>query len=191
MSRATPEISNLFAAWGVSLGICTRWCHSWLYVVEKGVYNRFQIPLNSLLLGMVIELLLGLIYVGLSATFNAFSGVGVIFLTLSYACPVAVSLVLRGRRDIQCGSFNLGSLGYFCNIICIRKWLIPFRYSKVTAFVLSSELALWLVSPRYSIVSHAHVRANHNEHDELCLCRVCQICVHFRCLVWCMGSEEL
>jgi amino acid transporter len=85
----------------------------------KSVNERFEIPMNSLLLGMAVELLLGLIYFGSSAAFNAFSGVGVIFLTLSYACPVAVSLILRGRRDIQRGSFNLGSLGCFCNIVCI------------------------------------------------------------------------
>jgi hypothetical protein len=64
-------------------------------------------------------------------------------------------------------------------IICIRKWPIPFCYSKVTAFVLSSEFALRLVSPRYSIVFHAHVPASHNEHDELCLYLVCRICVWY------------
>lgn len=100
----------------------------------KTVNEHFQIPLNSLLLGMVIELLLGLIYFGSSAAFNAFSGVGVIFLTLSYACPVAVSLILRGRQDIQRGSFNLGSLGYFCNIICIGKLYIAFAVSQLAAF---------------------------------------------------------
>jgi amino acid transporter len=89
----------------------------------KSVNERFEIPMNSLLLGMAVELLLGLIYFGSSAAFNAFSGVGVIFLTLSYACPVAVSLILRGRRDIQRGSFNLGSLGCFCNIVCICEYL--------------------------------------------------------------------
>ncbi|KAJ5099636.1 hypothetical protein N7532_006637 [Penicillium argentinense] len=91
----------------------------------KKVNRRLGIPLNSMLLGMVIEILLGLIYFGSSAAFNAFSGVGVIFLTLSYACPVAVSLLLRGRRDVTQGSFNLGSLGVFCNVVCICKATFP------------------------------------------------------------------
>ncbi|OQE19511.1 hypothetical protein PENSTE_c015G03908 [Penicillium steckii] len=90
----------------------------------KKVDERLGIPLNSMLLGMVIEILLGLIYFGSSAAFNAFSGVGVIFLTLSYACPVAVSLILRRRRDLIHSRFNLGPLGVFCNIICICWSLI-------------------------------------------------------------------
>lgn len=90
----------------------------------KKVDERLGIPLNAMMLGMVIEILLGLIYFGSSAAFNAFSGVGVIFLTLSYACPVTVSLFLRRRKDITQGSFNLGSLGVFCNIICICKEML-------------------------------------------------------------------
>ena len=87
----------------------------------RKVHGGLQIPLNALLLGMVIELLLGLIYFGSSAAFNAFSGVGVIFLTLSYACPVAVSWILRRRQDLERGSFNLCALGYFCNVVCVGK----------------------------------------------------------------------
>ncbi|KAJ6001383.1 hypothetical protein N7499_002703 [Penicillium canescens] len=90
----------------------------------KTVNGRLQIPLNSLLLGMVIELLLGLIYFGSSAAFSAFSGVGVIFLTMSYACPVAVSLILRRRKDLERGSYNLGLLGTFCNVVCIAWCLL-------------------------------------------------------------------
>lgn len=80
------------------------------------------IPLNSMLLGMVIELLLGLIYFGSTAAFNAFSGVGVIFLIVSYACPVAVSFVLRRRKALKYGNFDLGILGVFCNVVCLGKY---------------------------------------------------------------------
>ncbi|KAJ5179810.1 hypothetical protein N7492_003020 [Penicillium capsulatum] len=90
----------------------------------KKVHEGLGIPLNAMLLGMVIELLLGLIYFGSSAAFSAFSGVGVIFLTLSYACPVAVSLILRRRRPLEQGSFNLGPLGCFCNVVCIGWCLL-------------------------------------------------------------------
>lgn len=77
------------------------------------------IPFNAMLLAMAVELLLGLIYFGSSAAFNAFSGAGVIFLTLSYACPVAVSFFLRRREVIKQGNFDLGALGVFCNIVCL------------------------------------------------------------------------
>ncbi|KAE8157503.1 amino acid/polyamine transporter I [Aspergillus tamarii] len=88
----------------------------WFKKVEPRLDN---IPLNAMLLGMIIELLLGLIYFGSTAAYNAFSGVGVMFLTLSYACPIAVSLLLRKRQDIKNCSFNLGPLGLFCNIVCL------------------------------------------------------------------------
>ncbi|OJJ85925.1 uncharacterized protein ASPGLDRAFT_44899 [Aspergillus glaucus CBS 516.65] len=85
----------------------------------RQVNTRLEVPLNAMLLGMVIEILLGLIYFGSAAAFNAFSGVGVIFLTLSYAMPVAVSLLLRRRKDVKNATFNLGVLGTFCNVVCL------------------------------------------------------------------------
>lgn len=87
----------------------------------RQVDTRLEVPLNAMLLGMVIEILLGLIYFGSTAAFNAFSGVGVIFLTLSYASPVAVSLLLRRRKDVQNATFNLGVLGIFCNVVCLGE----------------------------------------------------------------------
>lgn len=87
----------------------------------KIVNQTLGIPFNALLLGMIIELLLGLITFGSSAAFSAFSGVGVIFLTLSYTFPVACSLFLRGRKDIKHASYNLGPLGVVANVICICK----------------------------------------------------------------------
>lgn len=48
------------------------------------VNRALDVPLNAMMLSMVVQILLGLIYFGSSAAFNAFSGVGVISLTLSY-----------------------------------------------------------------------------------------------------------
>lgn len=69
---------------------------------------------------MVIQLLLGLIYFGSTAAFNAFSGVGVITLTLSYAVPIVAS-VANGRKQVKEGNFYLGALGTVCNWVAIRK----------------------------------------------------------------------
>lgn len=90
----------------------------------KVVNRRLDMPLNAMLLGMVVEILLGLIYFGSSAAFSAFSGVGIILLTLSYACPVAVSL-LRRRQDIKEGGFYLPIVGTFCNIVTVGMCLFP------------------------------------------------------------------
>jgi amino acid transporter len=102
----------------------------------RTVNKKLDVPLNAMMLGMVVELLFGLIYFGSTAAYNAFSGVGVILLTLSYACPIAVSLILRGREDIRHGSFDLGMLGTFCNIVALGTALplslTPFRPSSPT-----------------------------------------------------------
>ena len=89
----------------------------WWRVVDK----RLDIPFNAMMLGMVVEIILGVIYFGSTAAYNAFSGVGVIFLTMSYACPILVSLVFRRREDIKNASFNLGIFGAIANVIALGK----------------------------------------------------------------------
>jgi hypothetical protein len=73
-----------------------------------------------MMLSMAVQLLLGFIYFGSTAAFNAFSGVGVITLTLSYAVPIIAS-VMNGRQQVKEGSFYLGALGTFCNWVAISK----------------------------------------------------------------------
>jgi amino acid transporter len=46
----------------------------------KQVNTKLDVPLNAMLLCMLIEIILGAIYFGSLAAFNAFSGSGVIFL---------------------------------------------------------------------------------------------------------------
>jgi len=82
------------------------------------VNKKLDVPLNAMMLSMAVQLLLGLIYFGAATAFNAFSGVGVICLTLAYAAPILSSL-LTGRKHIAEGSFNLGSFGVFCNVVAL------------------------------------------------------------------------
>lgn len=53
--------------------------------------KSLDVPFNAMMLSMIVQILLGLIYFGSSAAFNAFSGVGVMSLTLSYVCPSSLS----------------------------------------------------------------------------------------------------
>lgn len=76
------------------------------------------VPVNAMMLSMVIQILLGAIYFGSAAAYNAFSGVGVICLTVSYALPIATSL-LTGRTHVQTADFRLGKLGVFCNVVAL------------------------------------------------------------------------
>ena len=152
----------------------------------KTVHGGLGVPLNAMTLGMVIELLLGLIYFGSSAAFSAFSGVGVIFLTLSYACPVAVSLFLRRRQDLEQGHFNLGALGIFCNVVCICEFLHPLPW---ISFHVSNLTRL--VSPRHPPLLNADRRPRHQGHDELRLGRVRGLCCRVGCLVLYLGPQVL
>ncbi|KAM0482498.1 hypothetical protein ACHAPX_003016 [Trichoderma viride] len=87
------------------------------------VNKTLDVPLNAMMLSMVVQIILGVIYFGSSAAFNAFSGVGVICLTAAYGTPVAISL-LSGRKQVRRGKFYLGHLGTFCNVITVAWSLL-------------------------------------------------------------------
>ncbi|KAI3399498.1 hypothetical protein diail_6760 [Diaporthe ilicicola] len=84
----------------------------------KTVDAKLGVPLNAMMLSMVVQIILGVIYFGSTAAFNAFSGVGVICLTTSYAIPIAVNL-LNNREAIKDASFHLGTLGMVCNYVAL------------------------------------------------------------------------
>ncbi|KAI5465302.1 amino acid/polyamine transporter I [Mariannaea sp. PMI_226] len=82
------------------------------------VNKNLDVPLNAMMLSMVVQLALGLIYFGNTTAFNAFSGVGVISLTVAYAVPIAISL-FTGRKQVKTGQFYLGKFGTFSNVIAV------------------------------------------------------------------------
>ncbi|KAK3356694.1 gaba permease-like protein [Lasiosphaeria hispida] len=82
------------------------------------VHPTLDLPLNAMMLSLAVQLVLGVIYFGSTTAFNAFSGVGVICLTLSYAAPIAASL-FEGRHQVKTGKFYLGKFGWFANFVAI------------------------------------------------------------------------
>ncbi|KAI9801889.1 MAG: hypothetical protein M1833_002203 [Piccolia ochrophora] len=84
----------------------------------RRVDKRFGIPLWGLVLSVVVDCLLGLIYFGSTAAFNAFTGVATICLSTSYGIPILVSL-LRNRKLVRHSSFSLGRFGYVLNGITV------------------------------------------------------------------------
>lgn len=127
---------------------------NWLRIVNK----RLDIPLNAMVMGMIVEILLGLVYFGSSAAFSAFSGVGIILLTLSYGCPVAVSLIIRRRRDIKHGNFYLGHLGVFCNIVTVGSFPLSHR----CLYIINALLLAWtlLAIPLFCMPTFKYVTVN-------------------------------
>lgn len=76
----------------------------------KKVNARTQVPINAVLLSAVVNALLGLIYLGSSAAFNAFTGVATICLGASYGFPILCS-VIRKRALVKDAPFSLGKFG--------------------------------------------------------------------------------
>jgi amino acid transporter len=77
-----------------------------------------DVPVYAHLLSTGIQLLLGLIFLGSTAAFNAFTGVAVISLQASYAMPVAISLA-TGRKHVADAPFNLRRWGVPLNVIAV------------------------------------------------------------------------
>jgi amino acid permease (GABA permease) len=86
------------------------------------INKHYDIPLYALLLSTFIQGILGLIYLGSSAAFNAFTGVATICLSASYGLPVVI-LLFRGRHLVDGATFHLGKYGYIINIITIL-WIL-------------------------------------------------------------------
>lgn len=95
----------------------------------KKVNAKLDVPLNAMMLCMVVEILLGLIYFGSVAAFNAFANVGIVFLTLSYVMPVIASLI-GGRKHLKQGHYDFGAFGIFCNVVSIGE-LSPYTHWSV------------------------------------------------------------
>lgn len=88
------------------------------------VHKRLDIPLNALLLSTIIQMLLGLIYLGSTAAFNAFSGVGTICLGVSYVLPVGASL-FDGRKEVAKAKYYWGTIGAIANVVALA-WVMFF-----------------------------------------------------------------
>ncbi|KAL3424198.1 amino acid permease [Phlyctema vagabunda] len=126
----------------------------------KKIHKGLDVPLNAMMLSMAVQIILGVLYFGSTAAFNAFSGVGVICLTVSYAIPIFVSLV-GGRTHIMMGQFDMGMLGLISNVVAIAWSLLAvplfcmpsfipvtadtMNYASVVFVAFSSVAALWYI----------------------------------------------
>ncbi|KAK0309199.1 hypothetical protein LTR82_015251 [Friedmanniomyces endolithicus] len=83
------------------------------------VDERLGVPVNSLALVTVVQMLLGLINLGSSSAFTAFVSVGVQALALAYGIPIAISLFC-GRKEVNKARWNLGqTLGTIVNVLAL------------------------------------------------------------------------
>lgn len=88
------------------------------------VNQRFGVPVWAIIVITILQMLLGLIYLGNTTAFNAVLSMAIIGMYLSYVIPI-ICMLFYGRRQLtQRGRFRLGTtLGVSCNIISIL-WII-------------------------------------------------------------------
>jgi len=82
------------------------------------VNKHFDIPLNGLFLSTAICCLLGIIYFGSTAAFNAFTGVATLCLSASYGLPILI-LLLRKREVVKHAPYSLGKFGFLINMVTV------------------------------------------------------------------------
>jgi amino acid transporter len=111
------------------------------------VNTKFGVPVWSIGLVTIVQMLLGLINLGSTSAFTAFVSVGVQALALSYAIPIGVSL-WYGRRDVSSAKWNCGPiLGPIVNVVTLL-W-ISFE---LVLFSMPTALPVTSVSMNYSSV---------------------------------------
>ncbi|TFK36093.1 amino acid transporter [Crucibulum laeve] len=105
-----------------------------------------DVPLNAYILSTMIQVLLGLIFLGSSAAFNAFVGVAVICLGASYAMPVAISLA-NGRENMVGAPFSLGRWGW-----AINAWAVVWVLFEIVLFSMPAVIPVTQVTMNYASV---------------------------------------
>ncbi|KAL4896380.1 amino acid permease [Aspergillus ambiguus] len=111
------------------------------------VHPRLGVPVGSLALLTLIQMLLGLINLGSSSAFTAFVSVGVIALAVAYAIPIALSL-LQGRRDVAHAHWCCGPVvGPVVNVLALA-WIA----FELILFSMPTALPVTRVSMNYASV---------------------------------------
>lgn len=88
------------------------------YNIWKKVNKKLEVPLMAIILTVVVVGLMGLIYLGSSAAFNAFTGATTICLSASFVSPVLISVIQR-RQHLEKSPYPLGRFGYLMNFISL------------------------------------------------------------------------
>jgi amino acid transporter len=112
------------------------------------VNSTLGVPVWALVLTTLVQMLLGLINLGSSSAFTAFVSVGVIALAVSYAIPIAVSLLWNKRYEVSQARWNCGSVvGPIVNVVALI-WIT----FEVVLFSMPTALPVTAVTMNYASV---------------------------------------
>lgn len=92
-----------------------------------------QVPVKMCALLTVLQMLLGLIYVGNTTAFNAILAMAIIGMYTSYVIPIAYMLHYRWTSTqtapLRFGYFRLGKLGWILNVISLAWGVLAIVFS--------------------------------------------------------------
>jgi amino acid transporter len=111
------------------------------------VHPTLKVPVWSLVLVTIVQLLLGLINLGSSSAFTAFISVGVVALALSYGVPIAQSMI-DGRKEVNKAVFKCPpAIGWAVNTVSLL-WIL----FELVLFCMPTVLPVTVVSMNYASV---------------------------------------
>lgn len=105
------------------------------------------VPVWSLALVTVIQLLLGIINIGSSSAFTAFAAVGIVAHSLAYALPITISMMNR-RKEVEKAPWKCSpTIGWTVNIISLAWSLF-----QLVLFCMPTSLPVTAVTMNYASV---------------------------------------
>lgn len=111
------------------------------------VHPSLGVPVYSLALLTLVQLLLGIINIGSSSAFTAFAAVGVVAHSLAYAIPITISM-MNHRIEVDKAPWKLSpAVGWTVNVVALA-WSI----FQTVLFCMPTSLPVTAVSMNYASV---------------------------------------
>lgn len=139
--------------------------------------DQYGTPIWALTLTTLVEMLLGLIYLGSSSAFNAFVSVGVFALAVAYGIPITLSM-LNKRAGVNTAPWTFGArIGWVINsiaLVWIAFELVLFSMPPVTPVTPSTMNYAIVVFFAFMVMSAAwyfvHARRGRLPAKGMCEC---------------------
>ena len=96
----------------------------------------YRIPVRSIVLITFVACLLGLVNIGSSTAFNAFTSLPLVGHYTSYLLPITLLVVRRfGRKEIPWGPWTLGRWGLAINLVAITYSVVLILFAVFPPFL--------------------------------------------------------
>ena len=100
------------------------------------VDHKLKVPIPAIVAVTVVQMIVGLLYLGNSTAFNAVLSMAILGMYASYILPI-LYMVIYGRRKLQrkdFGPFCMGKLGMVVNLVAVGWLVIAMIFSTFPSF---------------------------------------------------------